>query len=57
MKTAQISIFGIPLWYPTNTPRTAIAPSVQPGECWAFQGFPGFLGKYLNKIVFKKCNF
>lgn len=44
-KSAQISIFGIPLWYPTNTPRTAISPTVQPGQCWAFQGFPGFLGK------------
>ena len=44
-KSAQISIFGIPLWYPTNTPRIAISPQVQPGECWAFQGFPGFLGK------------
>lgn len=45
-KTAQISVFGIPLWYPTNTPRIAISPNVQPGECWAFQGFPGFLGKW-----------
>lgn len=44
-KSAQLSIFGIPLWYPTNTPRVAISPNVQPGECWAFQGFPGFLGK------------
>jgi SUN domain-containing protein 1/2 len=44
-KSAQISIFGIPLWYPTNTPRTAITPAVQPGQCWAFQGFPGFLGE------------
>lgn len=44
-KTAQISVFGIPLWYPTNTPRIAISPNVQPGECWAFQGFPGFLGE------------
>lgn len=43
-KSAQISVFGIPLWYPTNTPRVAISPNVQPGECWAFQGFPGFLG-------------
>ncbi|XP_055686723.1 klaroid protein [Lutzomyia longipalpis] len=47
-KTAQISIFGIPLWYPSNTPRTAISPSVQPGNCWAFQGFPGFLVLKLN---------
>ncbi|GAB0096146.1 uncharacterized protein DMENIID0001_116220 [Sergentomyia squamirostris] len=50
-KTAQISIFGIPLWYPSNTPRTAISPSVQPGNCWAFQGFPGFLVLKLNLPV------
>lgn len=43
-KSAQISVFGIPLWYPSNTPRTAIQPNVLPGNCWAFQGFPGFLG-------------
>jgi len=44
-KSAQISVFGIPLWYPSNTPRVAISPNVQPGECWAFQGFPGYLGR------------
>ncbi|XP_054736966.1 klaroid protein isoform X1 [Anastrepha obliqua] len=51
-KSAQISIFGIPLWYPTNTPRIAISPHVQPGECWAFQGFPGFLVLKLNSMVY-----
>ncbi|XP_058975930.1 klaroid protein isoform X2 [Musca domestica] len=51
-KSAQISIFGIPLWYPTNTPRVAISPNVQPGECWAFQGFPGFLVLKLNSLVY-----
>ncbi|XP_036330455.1 uncharacterized protein LOC118742467 isoform X2 [Rhagoletis pomonella] len=51
-KSAQISIFGIPLWYPTNTPRIAISPQVQPGECWAFQGFPGFLVLKLNSMVY-----
>ncbi|KAH8371399.1 hypothetical protein KR093_007184 [Drosophila rubida] len=50
-KSAQISVFGIPLWYPTNTPRVAISPNVQPGECWAFQGFPGFLVLKLNSLV------
>ncbi|TDG50150.1 hypothetical protein AWZ03_003366 [Drosophila navojoa] len=50
-KSAQISVFGIPLWYPTNTPRVAISPNVQPGECWAFQGFPGFLVLKLNSMV------
>lgn len=50
-RTAQISIFGIPLWYQSSTPRIAITPSVHPGQCWAFTGFPGFLGEfdfYLN---------
>lgn len=42
-KTAVVSILGIPLWYPSNTPRTVITPGVSPGECWAFQNFPGFL--------------
>lgn len=50
-KTAQLSVFGIPLWYPTNTPRIAISPNVQPGECWAFQGFPGFLGNFFFPFV------
>lgn len=51
-KSAEISIFGIPLWYPSNTPRTVISPSVHPGECWAFQGFPGYLVVQLNNLVY-----
>lgn len=42
-KTSVVSIFGVPLWYPTATPRTVITPGVIPGECWAFQSFPGFV--------------
>ncbi|XP_058457893.1 klaroid protein [Malaya genurostris] len=49
--SAQISIFGIPLWYPTNTPRTVISPTMQPGQCWAFSGFPGYLVIQLNSNV------
>lgn len=41
--TAVVSVLGIPLWYPVNTPRTVITPGIKPGECWAFQNFPGFL--------------
>lgn len=44
-RSAQISIFGIPLWYQTSTPRVVITPSVHPGQCWAFAGFPGYLGE------------
>ncbi|KAI4456134.1 sad1/unc-84-like protein-related [Holotrichia oblita] len=43
VKTAILSIFSVPIYYPTNSPRTAITPGVSPGECWAFQNFPGFL--------------
>lgn len=42
-RTAVVSILGVPLWYPSNTPRTVITPGINPGECWAFQNFPGFL--------------
>lgn len=42
-RTAVVSVLGIPLWFPTNTPRTVITPGINPGECWAFQNFPGFL--------------
>lgn len=41
--TAVVSIMGIPLWYLSNSPRTIITPGINPGECWAFQNFPGFV--------------
>lgn len=50
-KTAQLSVWGIPLWYPRNTPRTAITPDITPGNCWAFQGFPGFLVLQLSAKI------
>lgn len=48
---AVVSVLGIPLWYPVNSPRTVITPSINPGECWAFQNFPGFLVLQLSNIV------
>ncbi|XP_046549982.1 uncharacterized protein LOC124259829 isoform X3 [Haliotis rubra] len=42
-KTALVSVFGIPLWYTTNSARTVIQPDVHPGQCWAFKGARGFL--------------
>lgn len=41
--TAVISILGIPVWHPSISPRAVITPGINPGECWAFQNFPGFL--------------
>ncbi len=40
---AQFSIFGIPLWHTSRSPRTVIQPGVHPGECWAFPGSTGYL--------------
>ncbi|KDR24279.1 uncharacterized protein LOC110827610 isoform X2 [Zootermopsis nevadensis] len=50
-KTAKLSLLGIPLWYPSNNPRTVIQPGVHPGECWAFSGSQGFLVIKLSGLV------
>lgn len=50
-KTAKLSVLGIPLWYPSNNPRTVIQPGVHPGECWAFSGSQGFLVIQLSGLV------
>ncbi|XP_073671961.1 SUN domain-containing protein 1 isoform X4 [Paramisgurnus dabryanus] len=42
-KTALMSLFGIPLWYFSQSPRVVIQPDVHPGNCWAFKGSTGFL--------------
>ncbi|XP_053113347.1 SUN domain-containing protein 2 [Hemicordylus capensis] len=41
-KTALLSVFGIPLWYHSQSPRVILQPDVHPGNCWAFQGSEGF---------------
>ncbi|XP_044759448.1 sun domain-containing protein 1-like isoform X1 [Coccinella septempunctata] len=41
--TAVVSVFGLPLWYLTASPRTVITPGINPGKCWAFQNFPGLI--------------
>ncbi|XP_027466006.1 SUN domain-containing protein 1 isoform X3 [Zalophus californianus] len=42
-KTALISLFGIPLWYFSQSPRIVIQPDIHPGNCWAFRGSQGYL--------------
>ncbi|XP_057605612.1 SUN domain-containing protein 1 isoform X4 [Hippopotamus amphibius kiboko] len=42
-KTALISLFGVPLWYFSQSPRVAIQPDIYPGNCWAFRGSQGYL--------------
>ncbi|KAK3601857.1 hypothetical protein CHS0354_041780 [Potamilus streckersoni] len=50
-KTALISVFGIPLWYSSNSPRTVIQPEVHPGECWAFRGSQGYIVIQLSTAI------
>ncbi|XP_062382721.1 SUN domain-containing protein 1 isoform X2 [Sardina pilchardus] len=42
-KTALMSLFGLPLWYFSQSPRVVIQPDVHPGNCWAFKGTHGYL--------------
>ncbi|KAG1936038.1 SUN domain-containing protein 1 isoform X2 [Pimephales promelas] len=42
-KTALMSLFGVPLWYFSQSPRVVIQPNVHPGNCWAFKGSYGYL--------------
>ncbi|XP_028989809.1 SUN domain-containing protein 1-like isoform X7 [Betta splendens] len=42
-KAALLSLFGLPLWYFSQSPRAVIQPEVHPGNCWAFRGSSGFL--------------
>ncbi|XP_074647872.1 uncharacterized protein LOC141903584 [Tubulanus polymorphus] len=50
-RTALIELFGLPLWYTNNSPRTAIQPDVNPGQCWAFAGTHGFLVIKLSAVI------
>jgi len=47
-RTALYSVFGVPLWYTSNSPRIVIQPGLQPGECWAFEGSEGYLVMQLS---------
>ncbi|XP_029112835.1 SUN domain-containing protein 1-like [Scleropages formosus] len=51
-KTALMSLFGLPLWYFTQSPRVVIQPDVHPGNCWAFKGSQGYLVIRLSTSVF-----
>ncbi len=48
---SAVTLLGIPLWYPTNNPRTAIRPGALPGECWPFRGARGHLVVQLSRPV------
>ncbi|XP_058237555.1 SUN domain-containing protein 2 isoform X2 [Hemibagrus wyckioides] len=50
-RSACISLFGFPLWYPSESPRTVIQPELYPGKCWPFSGSEGFLVIALSHAV------
>ncbi|XP_062820411.1 SUN domain-containing protein 1 isoform X6 [Anolis carolinensis] len=50
-KTALISLFGIPLWYFSQSPRVVIQPDMYPGNCWAFKGSQGYLVVRLSMVI------
>ncbi|XP_055984260.1 SUN domain-containing protein 1 isoform X3 [Sorex fumeus] len=50
-KTALISLFGIPLWYYSQSPRVVIQPDIYPGNCWAFRGSQGYLVVRLSMTI------
>ncbi|XP_049644533.1 SUN domain-containing protein 1 isoform X2 [Suncus etruscus] len=51
-KTALISLFGIPLWYYSQSPRVVIQPDIYPGNCWAFKGSQGYLVVRLSMTIY-----
>ncbi|XP_068455655.1 SUN domain-containing protein 2 isoform X2 [Clinocottus analis] len=54
LRSACVSLFGFPLWFPSESPRTVIQgyPVMLPGKCWAFHGARGTLVIALSHPVF-----
>ncbi|XP_042647841.1 SUN domain-containing protein 2 isoform X2 [Tyto alba] len=50
-RTALLSLFGIPLWYHSQSPRVILQPDVNPGNCWAFRGSQGFAVIRLSGLI------
>ncbi|XP_077475485.1 LOW QUALITY PROTEIN: SUN domain-containing protein 1-like [Stigmatopora argus] len=50
-KTALVSLFGLPLWYFSQSPRVVIQPDMYPGNCWAFKSSQGYLVIRLSAII------
>jgi len=41
LSSAVMSVWGVPIWWETNTPRSILQPGTAPGQCWAFRGSHG----------------
>ena len=67
MTSAVMSVWGIPFWWDTNTPRycinagfklinrtqsrTILQPGTSPGQCWAFRGSHGVIVVQLSASI------
>ncbi|XP_059088377.1 SUN domain-containing protein 1-like [Tigriopus californicus] len=49
--SAVYSVFGIPIWWEKNTPRTILQPGANPGQCWAFKGSLGSVVIQLSERI------
>ncbi|XP_068109704.1 SUN domain-containing protein 2 isoform X4 [Hyperolius riggenbachi] len=50
-KTALLSLFGVPLWYQSQSPRVILQPDSNPGNCWAFRGSQGYVVIHLSSRI------
>ena len=49
--TGVMSVWGIPFWWETNSPRTILQPGTSPGQCWAFRGSQGSVLVQLSSAI------
>lgn len=53
IKTRAFKLLAFTLYHENNNPRTVIQGNpIQPGACWAFQGFPGYLLIKLRSSIY-----
>merc|ERR1712012_723400 len=49
--SAVMSVWGIPVWWDSNSPRTILQPGTSPGQCWAFAGSHGVVVMQLSASI------
>jgi len=52
LNVGVVKVLGFSFSYSVNTPRTIIQPGVMPGECWAFEGFDGYVVIQLSLPIY-----
>ena len=50
--SAVMSVWGLPIWWDANSPRTILQPGSAPGQCWAFRGSYGTVVVKLSSPIF-----